>query len=51
MLVDVQVLGLTNADGKLVQNVETLRSTYARVRAEKRREAKRKQQNSLAPKR
>lgn len=39
ILNDLQAVGLTNANGQLVTNANSLRKTWARVRADKRREA------------
>lgn len=47
VLVDVRTLGLTNANGQPVTNENTLRSTWARVRRDKRREAEAKQQRAV----
>jgi len=46
ILKDIQALGLTNASGHPVTNKESLRKTWARVRAGKRREAEAKQQRA-----
>ena len=44
VLADIQMLGLKNANGQPVTNENTLRSTWARVRRDKRRETEAKQQ-------
>jgi len=44
ILKDVQALGLTNANAQPVTNADSLRKTWARVRADKRREAEAQQQ-------
>jgi hypothetical protein len=48
---DIQALGLTNANGQPVTNADSLRKTWARVRADKRREAEAKQQQAAAQRR
>ena len=47
VLATVQALSLTNANGRPVTKEETLRKTWARVRADKRREIVAKQQQAL----
>ncbi|MGD0105979.1 MAG: hypothetical protein ABSC06_18350 [Rhodopila sp.] len=49
LLADVQLLGLTNADGRPIKDEEALRKTFGRVRALKRREAELKQQKPAEP--
>jgi hypothetical protein len=46
ILKDIQALGLTNAHAQLVTNADSLRKTWARVRADKRREAEATQQRA-----
>jgi hypothetical protein len=46
LLADIRALGLKNADGKLLDSVDTLKSTFRRVCLFKRREAEAKQQRA-----
>ena len=46
ILKDIQALGLTNGNGQPVTNEDSLRKAWARVRADKRREAEAKQQRA-----
>lgn len=51
ILNDIQAMGLTNANGQPVTNADSLRKTWRRVRADKHREAKAKQQRAAARRR
>jgi hypothetical protein len=51
MLADIQALGLTNGAGRPLDSVETLRSTFATVRRDKKRETEVKQQKAAASRR